>query len=125
MLLRITTNRTGKKKPRKVTKVELDAEKAFHVMQDKWDKVPTFARVKNTSKLVIPLPDLSTPVGRTNTRHIPSVNPSQVDTVGLTSKATSKVYTGSKMKGVSQMHKSNGVPVFDDEQIKDIAKMRR
>lgn len=35
------------------------------------------------------------------------------------------VYTGDKMMGVSQMHKSNAVPVFRQEDIEDIARMRR
>ena len=34
-------------------------------------------------------------------------------------------YTGNQMLGVSQLHKSNMVPVFSDESIKDISKMRR
>jgi hypothetical protein len=37
----------------------------------------------------------------------------------------SPTYTGSKMIGISQLHKSNAVPVFTDEEIKDIARMRR
>ena len=37
----------------------------------------------------------------------------------------SPTYSGTEMIGVSQMHKSNMVPVFSDEEIKDISKMRR
>jgi hypothetical protein len=40
-------------------------------------------------------------------------------------KPDQKVYTGTLIKGVSQMHKSNAVPVIDEEQIKEIARMRR
>ena len=36
-----------------------------------------------------------------------------------------KVYTGTKIKGIGTMHKSNAVPIFSDEEAKDIAKMRR
>ncbi len=35
------------------------------------------------------------------------------------------VYTGTKMKGVATMHKSNSIPVFDDQHLTDIANMRR
>lgn len=35
------------------------------------------------------------------------------------------VYTGSLVKGISVLHKSNGVPVINEEQILEIAKMRR
>jgi hypothetical protein len=34
-------------------------------------------------------------------------------------------YTGTKIKGIGTMHKSNAVPVFSDEEARDIASMRR
>jgi len=34
-------------------------------------------------------------------------------------------YTGTKIKGIGTMHKSNAVPVFSDEEAKDISSMRR
>ena len=40
-------------------------------------------------------------------------------------KTQPKVYTGSMMKGIATMHKSNAVPVFTDDQAKDISNMRR
>ena len=39
--------------------------------------------------------------------------------------APPKVYTGTKVKGIATMHKSNAVPVFSDEEAVDISKMRR
>jgi hypothetical protein len=36
-----------------------------------------------------------------------------------------KVYTGTMVKGIATMHKSNAVPVFSDEQAVDISRMRR
>jgi len=36
-----------------------------------------------------------------------------------------KVYTGTMVKGIATMHKSNAVPVFSDEEAVDISKMRR
>jgi hypothetical protein len=35
------------------------------------------------------------------------------------------VYTGTKVKGIATMHKSNAVPVFSDEEAIDISRMRR
>lgn len=35
------------------------------------------------------------------------------------------VYTGTKIKGIGTMHKSNAVPIFSDEDAVDIAHMRR
>lgn len=40
-------------------------------------------------------------------------------------KPDQKVYTGSAIKGIGTMHKSNAVPIFSDEEAQDIAKMRR
>ena len=36
-----------------------------------------------------------------------------------------KVYTGTKMIGIGQLHKSNAVPVFSTDDAKEISKMRR
>jgi hypothetical protein len=63
---------------------------------------------------------LTTPVGRTNTHDIPSrVTP------GSSTASISKVYTGTKVKGIATMHKSNAVPVFSDEEAVEISRMRR
>lgn len=47
------------------------------------------------------------------------------DQVGNATKSKDKVYTGDKMLGIGQLHKSNSVPVFRQEDAVDIAKMRR
>lgn len=46
---------------------------------------------------------------------------------GLTvaTKKVGNVYTGTAMKGIATMHKSNAVPVFTDEHAVEISKMRR
>ncbi len=44
---------------------------------------------------------------------------------GACTKPEQKVYTGTKIKGIGTMHKSNAVPIFSDEEAQDIAKMRR
>lgn len=40
-------------------------------------------------------------------------------------KPPEKVYTGTKIKGIGTMHKSNAVPIFSDEEAVAIATMRR
>ena len=52
---------------------------------------------------------------------IPSLNSG----LGVATLAPAKVYTGTKVKGIATMHKSNAVPVFSDEEAIDISKMRR
>ena len=40
-------------------------------------------------------------------------------------KTFQNAYTGDKIKGIGTMHKSNAVPVFTDNEAKDLATMRR
>jgi hypothetical protein len=40
-------------------------------------------------------------------------------------KVPDKEYTGTMVKGIGTMHKSNAVPIFSDQEAKDISKMRR
>lgn len=47
------------------------------------------------------------------------------DTGGNALLRPNPVYTGTKVKGIATMHKSNAVPVFSDEEAIDISKMRR
>jgi hypothetical protein len=42
-----------------------------------------------------------------------------------TERRESLKYTGTLVKGIATMHKSNAVPVIDEEQMKDISRMRR
>jgi len=63
---------------------------------------------------------LKIPEGRDTTAHLKSVS-----TGGNATLAPAKVYTGTMVKGIATMHKSNAVPVFSDEEAVDIARMRR
>jgi len=60
------------------------------------------------------------PPGR-ETPHIRSLDTGWV----ACTKAADKTYTGTKVKGIGTMHKSNAVPIFSDEEAVDISKMRR
>ena len=64
---------------------------------------------------------LKIPEGRNTTAHIKSRDTG----AGNATLAPAKVYTGTKVKGIATMHKSNAVPVFSDEEAIDISKMRR
>ena len=50
-----------------------------------------------------------------------------LETIGgcATKPVVGNTYTGSKMKGIGTLHKSNAVPIFTDEEAKDQANMRR
>jgi len=51
--------------------------------------------------------------------------PSRPDTNGVAAKVVAPQYTGTLVKGIGTMHKSNAVPIIDEEQMKDLARMRR
>ena len=61
------------------------------------------------------------PTYRRETPDIPSLG----EDPGVALKQDPKKYTGTLVKGVATMHKSNAVPVINDEQATDIARMRR
>ena len=51
--------------------------------------------------------------------------PSRGDSTGNAVLKPNPVYTGTKIKGIGTMHKSNAVPIFSDEEAIAIANMRR
>jgi hypothetical protein len=64
---------------------------------------------------------LSAPEGRGTSNHIPS----RATAGGSTAPVAHREYTGTKMLGIGQLHKSNAVPVFCNQDAVDISKMRR
>lgn len=78
-------------------------------------------------KVKLPKPvfkDLSQQV--THPRYVDRVQHDSLGVVaGNTLKREPLKYTGTLVKGIATMHKSNAVPVIDEEQMKDISRMRR
>ncbi len=62
----------------------------------------------------------------THPRYVDRVQHQSLGIVGgNTLKREPLKYTGTLVKGIATMHKSNAVPVIDEEQMKDISRMRR
>lgn len=97
---------------------ELDA--SWKELQKKWEVDAEDKKRKRAMKAEPLVYNLSSPPGRGSTAHIPSRN-----TGGNATLAPTKVYTGTKVKGIATMHKSNAVPVFSDEEAIEISRMRR
>lgn len=57
-------------------------------------------------------------------REVPEY-PSRATTASVAPRTEPKRYTGTLVKGIGVMHKSNAIPVIDEEQMKDLARMRR
>lgn len=82
------------------------------------NKYPTKKLPATAKKTFSTMPNLNY---ERSTRHIPSLDTGG----GSTAPAPTKVYTGDKMMGIGTMHKSNMVPIFSDQEAKDISTMRR
>lgn len=63
-------------------------------------------------------------LGKTARRETPKI-PSLPFTGAPCAKKENPVYTGTLIKGIGTMHKSNAVPIFSDEEAVAIATMRR
>jgi len=64
---------------------------------------------------------------RTAAKPIPkaTINSPEHWVTGPTSSKEAPVYTGTKVLGIGTMHKSNAVPIFSDDEAKEISTMRR
>jgi len=122
--LTMTGKRKGKIKFRNSEEARKyrELQSDWHDLQKKWgveQEQKKRKRLMDAEPLVY---SLNTPIGRTNTHHIKSLDTGHSGPVS--SKPTPK-YTGTKILGIGIMHKSNAVPVFSDEEAHDIARMRR
>ena len=93
-----------------------ELEELWNKIQAKWAIASKPVSKPKKEALVV---DVSIPVRQT--RYIPSKGTG----IGVALAVPQKTYTGTKLKGISQTHKSNLVPVFTNEHIVEIARMRR
>ncbi len=98
---------------------ELDA--SWKELQKKWEVDADDKRRRRAMSAETLSYKLSTPPGRVTSHNIPSRNTGE----GIASSKPVQQYTGTKMKGIGTMHKSNSVPIFSDEEAVAIATMRR
>jgi hypothetical protein len=117
---------TGKKKGKQKFRTAEHArksrelEESWQAMQKKWglDKVKSTKKSKSNQTFDY---KLAIPEGRNTTAHIKSLDSG----LGFAARQETPKYTGTSIKGIGTMHKSNAVPIFSDEEAQDIAKMRR
>ena len=122
--LTTTGKRKGKQKHRTsvhAAKARQNAE-AWEELLKKYDVKPQEkTKVRKPTKLASSPSNDSLRDPKRSTSHIPSLDTRQ----GLAARAPDKVYTGDNCLGVAILHKSNGIPVFRQEDAVDISKMRR
>ena len=110
---------TGKKKGKQKFKSAEQARRARENAES-WEKLkakyePTKPVTASTKSYTAPKPFI---------RETPKY-PSLDTGAGTAAKKDAQVYTGTLIKGIATMHKSNAVPILNEEQATEIARMRR
>ena len=121
--LSLTGHRKGK-----VKFASAEAKRQHETLDREWQK--NMQQWKNMSKPAPANPGRRSadvfspkyPPGREPKQHIPSLDTGHI---GAVSSRPTQMYTGTKMIGIGTLHKSNAVPVFSDDEAKDMARMRR
>ena len=128
----LTTTRYSKKPPKKWAsaeakrKAEREAQE-WEALQRSWDRLaPNFSGKR--------YPAQQMPRGAfrplvSGPKYPPGREPQQIPSrdsgLGVAAAPAPKVYTGTKVKGIGTMHKSNAVPIFSDDEAREISSMRR
>jgi hypothetical protein len=117
---------TGKKKgPKKFRNAEAaqkarQAEEDWKAFQKKWE-VDAEERKRVRGLAAPAMKPKGIPPYRRETVNHPSLNSNE----GSATLKERPTYTGDAMIGIGQLHKSNAVPIFSQEDAIDISKMRR
>lgn len=84
-----------------------------------------FACTKETAdrQFIKETADRKNQVSETNKTGIPEYG--SIWVTGACSSKPSPTYTGTKVIGIATMHKSNAVPIFSDDEAKEVSSMRR
>lgn len=121
--LSTTGKRKGKVKFRNSAEARKarELEESWNALQKKWGVEQE--QKKKQRALDAPVWTETPKIHRRETAKIPSLN-GGID-MSPAILAPAKVYTGTKVKGIGTMHKSNAVPIFSDEEAIEISRMRR
>jgi hypothetical protein len=115
---------TGKRKGKKKFASAEHARKARE-LDESWKqllkKYEAKSSIKEKPKNLSSSYRLAIPEGRNTTSHIKSLDTG----LGVATKKESPKYTGTLIKGIATMHKSNAVPILNQEDAEAISKMRR
>jgi len=95
---------------------------AARALKANWQEILKKYDVKESKRQVTTRPSSGRVIrDGSDVSHIPSLDTGY----GHAVKKASPVYTGNAMIGIGQLHKSNAIPVFSQEDAIDISKMRR
>ena len=122
--LTMTGKRKGKIKFRNAEEARKhrELESDWHDLQKKWGVEQELKKRKRAMAAEPLVYSLSTPIGRTNTHHIKSLDTGHA---GPVSSKPAPKYTGTEILGITIVHKSCLQPVFNQQEAVDAATMRR
>jgi hypothetical protein len=106
----------GKSKKRKPTAKQRELSDSWELLLKKYAAKTIVSKNQSLSDVYS--------LGKPACRETPKI-PSLPFSAGPCVKKANPIYTGTKVKGIGTMHKSNAVPIFSDDEAKDIATMRR
>ena len=110
-----TTTNNKKRKVRKKTQSQLAAER---------DHEKFLKKMGIGSRSSVGLEQRSSKPWVTGSSPVESAKPKVVYDSSM-AKKEEKVYTGTEIMGIAQMHKSNAVPIRNKKSAEEVAKMRR
>jgi hypothetical protein len=120
---------TGKKKGKRKFRNADEARKARE-LDESWQALKKRHGIEQEEKrrtralsAPVMLPTQQQVYRRETGPRIPSLNGGR--DMSPATKAPDKIYTGTKIIGIGTMHKSNAVPIFSDNEAKEIGSMRR
>lgn len=115
----------GKKKFRNADEARKarELEESWSALQKKWGVEQEERKRKKALAAPVMLPTDPKQYRRDTGPRIPSLNGGK--DMSPATKAPEKIYTGTKIIGIGTMHKSNAVPIFSDDEAKEISSMRR
>jgi hypothetical protein len=122
--LSLNGKRKGKQKFRNADEARKarELDESWKELQKKWGVEAEEKKRKKALSAPVMLPTLAGTYRRDTGPRIPSRNSADMTPA---TKAPEKVYTGTKIIGIGTMHKSNAVPIFSDDEAKEISSMRR
>ena len=112
-----TTTSTKKRKQKKKSKSLIAAEKEHEKFLKRMG-VGSRSSAGSEQRSSKPWVTGSSPVESANSKPLVMYDPSMA-------KKEEKVYTGTEIIGIAQMHKSNAVPIRNKKSAEEVAKMRR
>ena len=94
-------------------------------LQADWEKLLKKYEPKRPIRTTATMDSKYNPVVTSSYKRSTDSYPSLDTGLGVATRKENPVYTGTMIKGIGTMHKSNAVPIFSDEQAIEIATMRR